>query len=114
MLLAQADVTASGLTDFAGKFGFPALLVIVLLLGIYKMLAAATTEREKRDDRDEKREEARRVEREADRKAHVDALMANTATLGTLVEKVADTGRKVEALADGVRSEFRVVRGSGG
>jgi hypothetical protein len=113
MLLAQAEptVAASGIMDFAGKFGFPALLVLVLLYGIYKMLDAAKTEREKRDDRDEKREEARRVEREADRKAHVDALTANTASLNTLGIAVVETGHKVDSLFALREQEMRLVKG---
>lgn len=111
MLLAQTDVATSGLTDFAGKFGFPALLVLVLLYGISKMLDNAKAEREKRDDRDEKREEARRIEREADRTAHVNALASHTATLGTLGAAVVETGHKVDSLISLREQELRLVKG---
>ena len=115
-LVAQVEpVATSGLADFAGKFGFPALLVIILLYGIYKMMQAAQAERDKREDRDEKREEARRTEREADRKAHVDALAAHTATLNTLGQAILETGRKVDDLLGEVREQnIRLVKGSGG
>jgi hypothetical protein len=106
MILAQGveQVTTSGLSDFAGKFGFPALLVLVLLFGIYKMLNAAQVEREKRDDRDEKREQDRRLEREADRKAHVDALQANTNAL-------INVASKVDSLVSLREQELRLVKG---
>lgn len=99
MLFAQVEpVAVSGIMDFAGKFGFPALLVLVLLWGLWKMLDTARAEREKREDRDEKREEARRIEREADREAHVTALTGNTAALHTLGLAVIETGLKVDSL----------------
>lgn len=109
MLLAQAEpVATSGLMDFAGKFGFPALLVLVLLYGIYKMLDAARTEREKREERDEKREDARRAEREADRTAHVNALASHTVSLNTLGGVVIETGHKVDSLIALREQELRL------
>jgi flagellar biosynthesis/type III secretory pathway M-ring protein FliF/YscJ len=104
MILAQVDVSATGaVSDFAGKFGFPALLVVILLYGLWKMLESNKTERQTRDDRDEKREEARRVEREADRAAHIAALKAHgerleahTASLNTVGEAVRGFDDKLE------------------
>jgi predicted RNase H-like nuclease (RuvC/YqgF family) len=90
----------SSIGSFAEKFGFQALLVIVLLVGIWKMLESHKAEREKRDDRDEEREKERRLEREADRTAHVSALAQNTAavnTLGTAFSKLDD---KLDRLHD--------------
>jgi hypothetical protein len=98
-------VVTSTAGAFADKFGFPALLVLVLLVGLWKMLSSHRDEREKRDERDEKREEARRVEREVDRKAHLDALGRHTdalTVLGTgfvrLEAKVDEVSRDVDGL----------------
>jgi hypothetical protein len=98
MLPAQVDVTASGLSDFAGKFGFPALLVIILLVGIYKMLASAKDEREKRDDRDEARELGRRAERKEDREAHLTALGKHTEVIAQLGAGMVRLEQKVDNL----------------
>lgn len=103
--------TTGAVSDFAGKFGFPALLVIILLYGIYRMMESNKDERQKRDDRDEKREEARRIEREADRAAHLAALEvhgkrleAHTATLNTLGETVRSFDDKFERVLDSRRA----------
>ena len=98
MMLAQAPVDISslgGVGDFIGKYGFPALLVLVLLYGIWKMLEAAKDERDKHDVKDEAREVTRRVERETDREAHLAALDKqgarldqNTSTLNMLTQTV--------------------------
>lgn len=123
MHLAQIDTTASSFVgDFAGKFGFPALLVLVLLFGIYRMQERASSAREAKDKadaeeraareaRDDKREAERRSEREADRVAHVNALAQHTATLNTLGQAVLETGRKVDTLTAAVQQDLRLVKG---
>lgn len=92
LLLSQAapvDTSSVGaIGDFAGKFGFPALLVLVLLYGIYLMQKRADDKQDKRDALDIEREKARREEREADRNAHVQALAQNTSALSGLGEKM--------------------------
>lgn len=112
-LLAQADPTSfSSIGDFAGKFGFPALLVMVLLWGIYKMQSRADDKQDKREAADAQREKERREEREADRAAHVTALATHTVAINGLSGTVAQLGQKVEALSGRVENEvLRIVKG---
>lgn len=115
MILAQVETASvGGISDFAGKFGFPALLVMVLLYGIYKLLERATTERKERDEREDKKEEARRAEREADRAAHISALGQNTASLGSLGAIVQRVENKVDALASKVEADVIRLVSKGG
>jgi hypothetical protein len=100
----------SSIGSFAEKFGFPALLVLVLLYGLYKMNEAHRKERETRDDRDEKREVERRAERKESMDAHLGALGKQTeviSTLGTglvrLETKVDTLGRDVGTLKGRVK-----------
>jgi predicted RNase H-like nuclease (RuvC/YqgF family) len=91
------DVTqVTTLGSFAEKFGFPALLVLTLMFGIWQMLKMHRDERDKREDRDEQRELARRSEREADRKAHVESLYANTQALGIHLTAIRDDVGKLD------------------
>lgn len=115
-LLAQADPTnISGMAgDFAGKFGFPALLVMVLLYGIYKMQQRADTKQDKREESDAQREKERRDEREADRKAHVEALGAHTAALGNLGTLVSGIDRKLDTLTNAQQMELKLISKTGG
>lgn len=105
LLLAQTtpiDTSSMGaIGDFAGKFGFPALLVLVLLYGIYLMQQRADKKQDTRDQQDIDREKARREEREADRAAHIQALAQNTSALSGL-------GEKMDALLS--RTEQNIVR----
>lgn len=99
MFLAQVDpVVTSSAGAFAEKFGFPALLVIVLLLGFWKMLSSHRDEREKRDLLDEKREDGRRVERREDREAHLSALGKHTDALTVLGAGFVRLEQKVDNL----------------
>lgn len=94
------DVTAAtpAAQSFAEKFGFPALLVVILLLGIYFLLKSARDEREKRDERDEKREEERRAERKEDREAHLSALGKHTEAITLLGAGMVRLEAKVDNL----------------
>lgn len=99
MMLAQVEgVTTSGLMAFGEKFGFPALLVVALLVGIWKLFLSAKEEREKRDARDEVREEARRVERKEDREAHLGALGKHTDVIAQLGVGLTRLEQKVDNL----------------
>lgn len=112
-------VTAtSTIGDIGSKFGFPALLVLVLLWGIYKMQERADSARDKRDALDSQREEQRRAEREADRAAHIAALEkhgerleSNTQALGTLGQAVAQQGLRLDRIADAVEGPLRAAKG---
>jgi hypothetical protein len=111
MLLAQVDpVVTSSAGAFAEKFGFPALLVLVLMFALWKMNQGNREEREKRDDRDEKREDLRRAERKEDREAHLGALGKQTeviqqlgASLGRVEQKVDNLDRDLFDLKGRVR-----------
>jgi hypothetical protein len=105
MLLAQVDpVVTSSAGAFAEKFGFPALLVIVLLVGLWKLLSSSRDEREKRDERDEVREVARRAERKEDREAHLSALGKHTDALTVLGAGFVRLEQKVDNLDRDVSS----------
>lgn len=122
-LLAQSDPTSvASIGDFAGKFGFPALLVMVLLYGGYKIIERRDAAQEKRDaadtlaraaaqERDDLREKERREEREADRAAHVAALSQNTASVGNLGTIVSRVEQKVDTLVMRVEADLRLVKG---
>lgn len=104
----------SSIGSFAEKFGFPALLVLVLLYGIYLMQMRADKKQEQRDADDKQREKDRRDEREADRKAHVEALGQNTSALGNLGSIVQRVESKVDtALARAEAEALRLVKGGG-
>lgn len=116
-LLAQTPVDATnigGISDFAQKFGFSALLVLVLLYGIYLMQKRADAKQDARDLQDIEREKDRRSERETDRTAHVQALGQNTAALGTLGQVVTSVERKVDSLVARADAELRLVGKGGG
>jgi flagellar biosynthesis component FlhA len=99
MLLAQVDpVVSSSAGAFAEKFGFPALLVIVLLFVLWKLNQGNREEREKRDDRDEKREDLRRAERKEDREAHISALGKHTEVVAQLGASITRVEQKVDNL----------------
>lgn len=115
------DVTAAApaAAGFAEKFGFPALLVVMLLIGAYFLLKWQRDEREKRDDkeskeretrddRDEKREEARRQERKEDREAHLGALGKHTEALTVLGAGFVRLEQKVDNLDRDVTDLKRV------
>lgn len=92
------DVTGAGLSDFAGKFGFPALLVLVLLYGLYKLLDSSKQERLTRDERDVVREGERRAERKEDREAHLNALGKHTEAITLLGAGMVRLEAKVDNL----------------
>jgi hypothetical protein len=99
----------SSLGSFAEKFGFSAMLVLVLLYGIYKMNEAhrkeremrdeaILKERETRDERDEKREAERRAERKESMDAHLGALGKQTEVISTLGTSLVRLETKVDTL----------------
>lgn len=101
-----------GVSDFIAKVGFPAALVLVLIYGVWKLMERADKKQDQRDASDVEREKDRRLEREADRAAHVNALAQNTAVLGNLGTVI----QRVEAKVDGIASRvednaLRIVKG---
>jgi hypothetical protein len=100
----------SSLGSFAEKFGFSALLVLVLLFGLWKLDQANRAERKERDTRDEEREKERRVERRETMDAHLGALGKHTeavtqlgAGMVRLETKVDTLGRDVGVLKNRVK-----------
>jgi hypothetical protein len=98
MVLAQAEqVTTSGLTAFGEKFGFPALLVVILLLGIWKLFQSSREERKEMLD-------SSKAERKEDREAHLGALGKHTEVVAQLGAGLTRLENKVDNLDRDVAS----------
>jgi Holliday junction resolvase len=98
MLQAQVDpVQVSSLGAFAEKFGFPALLVVVLLFGMWKLFQAAREERKEMLD-------SSKAERKEDRDAHLGALGKHTEVVAQLGAGLTRLETKVDNLDRDVTS----------